>query len=101
MNVIDAKKKVAADLGISGLPASFQDEIISSLGETVLNQVSRSVFDQVPEKAYAEFEKISNSGDSTALAQFLSNYIPNIDSFVKKEMRRTIDEFRTFAKAEA
>ncbi len=85
---------ILEDLGITSLPPAAQEEIVARLGQNVLQHLTLAILEKVPEGKRDEFEKLSANKDEEGVEAFLRNEIPNLDEFVKKEVKKSISEYK-------
>ena len=97
MDSNDFNNTLIKDLGLEGFPKDIQDEIISRLGENVLQRVTLAIADKIPSTSQQEFDSISQAGDGERMRVFLNSQIPDFDNFVKGELHKTVEEFKQIA----
>lgn len=88
------KTTIIEELGLSSFPKEKQDELIARIGKTILTSLTIALFDALPEEVRDEFKEISESGDTERMQSFLETHIPNTEEFIKKEIKKTIDEIK-------
>lgn len=76
-----------------------QAAIIAQLGENVYMRVTAEVVKLLPEEKRFEFAELMDSNQPKALYDFLYPYIPNLDLFVKEEMRKELDATKALMQA--
>lgn len=85
------------DLGLAGFPKDVQDEMLSRISENILKRVTIAIMNAISPSARPEFDAISQAGDSDRMRAFLNAQIPDLDSFVKEEVRKGVAEFKELA----
>ncbi len=85
---------ILEDLGIGDLSKEAQEEIITQLGQNVLQHLTVAILEKVPEGKRQEFESLSATKDEEKIEAFLRTEIPNLDDFVKKEVKKSIGEYK-------
>lgn len=85
---------ILEDLEIGDLSKEAQEEIITQLGQNVLQHLTVAILEKVPEEKRQEFESLSATKDEEKIETFLRTEIPNLDDFVKKEVKKSISEYK-------
>lgn len=88
------KNKLLVALNIGHLPESAQNEIMAGLGENISKAIFIAAVSKLSETDRQKFDTLSKNGDSEALYRFLSERIPTFDDLAKREIGRTIEEFK-------
>ena len=91
------KEILICDLGIGNLSPQDQDEVVTSLGESILKNIMMKVMESLPEAALAEFEVLTKSGDSEKLQVFLSGRIPQLEELVQETIQGSIGRYKELA----
>ena len=81
-------------LGVDGLSAADQKEIVEGLTENILRGIVITMLGKIPQDMHPRFRELREAGDNDALTKFLQQYIPNLEGLVEEETKRTVDEFR-------
>lgn len=76
-------QEVIKQLGIDKDSREVQEELISMLGENILQRIVIEVAKMLPEEKRPEFDRFFGSGDLDGLRNFLEPHIPNLDRFLK------------------
>ena len=92
---------IAADLGISDLPVTEQQELIAQFGEVALKAATLSVVAKLAEDKREEFAKLAEAGDPMALKTFLDREVPDHDNIAKVAVAEEIKRFKDFQSASA
>lgn len=87
---------IAADLGIKDLPLAEQQALISQFGEIALKAASLSVVEKLTEAKRAEFAKLAEAGDATALKTFLDREVPGHEGIAKAAVAEEVRRFKAF-----
>lgn len=101
MNTIDyteLKQELIKELALSGLSPDKQEELLGKMLEALLKRIFMGTMDRLGEQGVDEYEKlISASPTEEQVAAFLTNHIPEYDTFVNG----IIDQFKKDVKAVA
>lgn len=87
---------IAADLGITNLPAEEQNTLISQFGEVALKAATLSIVQQLGDAKREAFAKLAEAGDAQALKVFLDAEVPNHEEIVKQAVGAEVQRFREF-----
>ena len=87
---------IATDLGINGLSADQQKELIAQFGEVALKAATMSVVEKLSEEKRSEFAKLAEAGDAIALKTFLDREVPNHEEIAKAAVAEEIKRFKEF-----
>lgn len=77
-------RKVIRDLGLEADMPEVQAEIISMLGENVLNRVVFEIVKVLPKEKIPEFETYLDSGNIQGFKEFLAPFIPDLEAFIQE-----------------
>lgn len=91
------KEVLVRELGIGNLLPQDRDEIVASLGESVLKNIMMKVLETLPESAQAEFGAVSESGDPDKLQIFLKEKISNLDELIQGAIKEVVDRYKELA----
>ena len=94
----DITKVIAADLGISDLPAAEQEQLISQFGEVALKAATVAVLEKMPETKRDEFAKLAEAGDATAIKAFLDAEVPGHEDIAKTAVQAEVQKLKDFQK---
>ncbi len=94
INKEELTKKIIDELDIAEIPKESQENIIAKLGESVLKKLTIDIFSEIPKNERAELENMMKSGNMDETHKFLDSKIPNLDDFVNKSIKNTVDEFK-------
>lgn len=89
---------IANDLGINGLSADQQKEIIAQFGEVALKAATLSVIGKLAEDKRDEFAKLAEAGDVLAIKTFLDREVPDHEEIAKAAVAEEIKRFKEFQK---
>ncbi len=92
----DITALIATDLGITELPASEQEALISQFGEVALKAATLSVVGKLTDDKREAFAKLAEAGDITALKTFLDTEVPGHEELTKAAVREEVERFKTF-----
>ncbi|MDO8517666.1 MAG: hypothetical protein Q7S26_00020 [bacterium] len=94
-----SREQLVSELGIAGLGADMQGEIVSAVGENIVKAVTLAVILKLPPDAQAEFKRLMDTDDGEAVLKLLKTHIPDPDAFVEEEARKELGAFKeTLAK---
>jgi hypothetical protein len=99
MDPEEMKAMVVKDLGLDGLPAATQDQIIDQFSENALKKVTIVLFDRLPEEGKAQFMKLGEHGDPEALLKLFQQHIPDMDAVVRATVQEEVKAFKEFQAA--
>jgi hypothetical protein len=91
------RAQLVQDLNLKDIPESTQNEIIDQLGQNVMRRVTMEILKKIPENKYDEFDQISRTGDVTQIQNYIAQYIPDTDAFIREKTKETVDEFKSLA----
>ena len=91
--------RIAADLGISDVPADEQKKLISQFGEVALKAAMLSVVGKLDESRREEFTKLAEAGDAATLKSFLDREVPGHEEIVKAAVAEEVTRFKAFQSA--
>lgn len=94
MNNQELRETLIKELGIENLSGEAQDEVVSKIGEMILKSVTASIFEKLTPSAKEDFNKISATGSSAAIQDFLEENAPGIHEMMEAELRKTLQGFR-------
>jgi len=95
----ELQQAIATDLGIADLASDQQQEIISQFGLVALKAASVSVLEKMPEDKREEFGKLSETGDPSAIKNFLDTVVPNHEEVAKAAVAEEVNKFKAFQAA--
>jgi succinate dehydrogenase flavin-adding protein (antitoxin of CptAB toxin-antitoxin module) len=81
------------ELGLEGLPAEAQDEVVVKLGEIILKSVTIAIYEKLSPDARAEFDKITEENDPSLIQRFLDEHVPDMQGLMEAEIKRTLQDF--------
>lgn len=87
---------IAADLGITDVPAEEQRTIIAQFGEVALKAATISVMKNLAEDKREEFISLAEKGDAAALKEFLDREVPGHEDIVKAAVAEEVKRFKDF-----
>lgn len=90
---------IAAELGISHMPAEEQQKIIGQFGEVALKAATISILEKLNDPKREEFMKLAQGGDPVALKAFLDQEVPNHEQIAKDAVTIEVQEFKKFQAA--
>ncbi|MBI5816892.1 MAG: hypothetical protein HZB09_00500 [Candidatus Yonathbacteria bacterium] len=99
INTDELNGTLLKDLGLEGFPKDIQDEVITRLGDNVLQRVTLAIVNKISPSARQEFDSIAEAADSNRMKTFLDAQIPDFDNFVKNEVHKSVLEFKQIAAA--
>lgn len=92
------KQELVEELGLAGLSAEKQDELIGKMLEGLLKRIFLDTMEKMGEAGVAEYEKlIEGNAKEEEVARFIEAKIPNYDAFVAE----IIQKFKADLKAVA
>lgn len=95
-----AREQAIAELGIIDLPREMQDDILSRVGENVMQRVALAALDRLSPADQDEFATIAERGDITETQTFLRAHIPELETLMATETRAVIEELKHMAAGE-
>ncbi len=87
---------IAADLGITAMPAEEQRTIIAQFGEVALKAATIAVMKNLVEGKHEAFIALAEKGDAAALKEFLDREVPGHEDVVKTAVAEEVKRFRDF-----
>ncbi len=87
---------IAKDLGIGEVPAEKQKEIIAQFGEVALKAATIAIAEKIAEDKRAEFVKLAEAGDASALQAFLDREVPEHEAIAKAAVTEEVKRFKDF-----
>ncbi|HUY05179.1 MAG TPA: DUF5663 domain-containing protein [Candidatus Paceibacterota bacterium] len=87
---------IAADLGITDVPAEEQRTIIAQFGEVALKAATISVMKGLAEDKREAFIALAEKGDAAALKEFLDREVPGHEDIVKAAVAEEVRRFKDF-----
>lgn len=87
---------IAADLGITDLPAEEQQALIAQFGEVAFKAAMITVIDKLAEDKRDEFTKLAEAGDPAALKAFLDREVPGHEALAKAAVAEEVKQFKAF-----
>lgn len=92
------KAELVEELGLAGLSAEKQEELIGKMLESLLKRIFLDTMEKMGEAGVAEYEKlIEGNANEKEVAQFIEAKIPGYDAFVAE----IISKFKADLKAVA
>ncbi len=95
----ELQKQVAVDLGISAVADDKQKELIAQFGEVALKAATMAVLGKLTEEKRAEFMKLAEAGDPSAVQTFLDAEVPGHVDIAKQAVAEEVKRFKEFAAA--
>lgn len=86
--------QIAADLGITGVTAEEQQEIISQFGEIALQAATMSVLEKLADPKKEAFMKLAEAGDPSAVQTFLDAEVPGHEEIARAAVAEEIKRFK-------
>jgi len=90
---------IAADLGISDVPAEEQQKLIAQFGEVALKAATLAVVGKLAGDKRDEFAKLAEVGDAGALKAFLDREVPAHEELAKAAVAEEVKKFKDFQTA--
>ena len=87
---------IAADLGITDLPAEERQTLIAQFGEVALKAATLSVIGKLADDKREAFATLAEAGDATALKAFLDREVPGHEDIVKTAVAEEVRRFKDF-----
>lgn len=87
---------IAADLGITDVPAEEQRTVIAQFGEVALKAATISVMKNLAEDKREAFIALAEKGDAAALKEFLDREVPGHDDIMKTAVAEEVRRFKDF-----
>ena len=87
---------IAADLGITDVPAEEQRAVIAQFGEVALKAATISVMKKLAEDKREAFIALAEKGDAVALKGFLDREVPGHEDIVKTAVAEEVRRFKDF-----
>lgn len=87
---------IAADLGISHMPAEEQKTLIAQFGEVALKAATLAVVDKLSEEKRGEFMKLVEGGDTKVVQAFLDREVPGHEEVAKAAVTEEVRRFKEF-----
>jgi len=85
-------KRLIKELGIEGESPSIQVDIISRLGQNVMDRVNVAVLKKLPEDQHPAFMNLVGSGNMMALQELVQPYIADLGQLVRDEAQKELKE---------
>lgn len=92
--IANAEAQLLSELGIANMPKNVQEEILSTVGESVMKSVMLAIILKLPPEAKEAFKKLSDAKDAEGVAKLLKTHIPNPDAFIEEEARKEVAAFK-------
>ena len=92
--IAQGRALIVAELNIGHLPQAEQDAIVDGLGEVLLRRVLSKMFELVPETERDNLQKLLKEQNGEAAQALIQKHVPNMDDFVRAEIRAGIDEHK-------
>ena len=89
---------IATDLGITDLPKEEQQALIAQFGEVALKAATLAIVGKLALDKREAFATLAETGDATALKDFLDREVPEHDALVKTAVAEEVKRFREFQK---
>jgi hypothetical protein len=87
---------IAADLGITDLPAAEQRELVAQFGEIALKAATLAVLGKLAPEKRDTFAELAQAGDAAALKSFLDAEVPGHEEMVKTAVAAEVTRFKDF-----
>ena len=87
---------IAADLGITDVPAEEQRTVIAQFGEVALKAATISVMKNLAEDKREAFIALAEKGDAAALKEFLDREVPGHEDIMKTAVAEEVRRFKDF-----
>lgn len=99
MNTEEMRAMVAEEMGLKDLAPDQQEQIIDQFTQNTLKRVTISLFERLPEAAKAEFVRLGDAGDTEGLLKLFQTNVPDLDAFIRSEVKAEVDTFKEFQAA--
>lgn len=93
MNNQEIKNILIKELGIEELPKEAQNEVVSKLGDVILKSLTVTIFENLSNDARGQFEEISSTRDNNLIQEFLEENVPDLQTLMEEEVRKTLQNF--------
>ena len=87
---------IAADLGVSDVPAEEQQNLIAQFGEVALKASTLAIGGKLSEAKRGEFVELAEAGDAKALKEFLDREVPEHETLAKAAVAEEVKRFKEF-----
>ncbi|OGY97704.1 MAG: hypothetical protein A2855_00295 [Candidatus Liptonbacteria bacterium RIFCSPHIGHO2_01_FULL_57_28] len=99
MDTEELKKMVAEEMGVSDLAPEMQEQIIDQFTQNALKRITISLYERLPEDAKAEFVKLGEANNTEGLLDLFKKNVPDLDAFIRDEVKDEVSEFKKFQTA--
>jgi len=96
------QQNIIKELGLEELSKEDQDEIVTSMSESVLKRIAVNVLEKLSDADRGEFEKLQETASPEQIDDFLKSKIENYEQIVndtviefKNEMKESINKLKT------
>lgn len=94
MNNQDLREILLKELDFEGIPTEAQNEVVSQLGEIILQSLVVTLYKQLLPEARKEFDALSKAGNPEHIHEFLEQNIPHVQELMQEEVQKTIRVFK-------
>lgn len=101
MNNQEIRDALIKELGIGDLPEEAQNEIVDKLGEVILKSLTIAIFEKLSNEKREEFDRIGEKGDPALIQEFLDKNIPDMQTLMEEEIKRTLRDLAEIEKGGA
>jgi hypothetical protein len=96
MNQDELRKMIAADLKLDDLPVQNQEEIIASLVDGVVQKLTITVLQQIPENKVPELTKLTEARNEQAVFAFMQANVPHFEKLIQDTVASEVQNFKDF-----
>ena len=89
----DLRDILIQELGIGSFPEEAQREVIAKLGDIILKSLTTKIFEKLPQKDRETFERISATGETDRIQEFLEMSVPNLHTLMEEEIKKTLQSY--------
>lgn len=86
-------EQLVAEMGLSELDTEQREQLIASLGDLLETRLSEVLANRMDDAQFAEFEKLANGGDPSAVLNYIRMIVPDYDQLLRAEMDKIKVEF--------
>ena len=90
----DVRTTLMEALGIGGLPAEEQEQLMALFAEVALKAATVAVLEKLPEGKREEFAQLAEAGDAPALGAFLDREAPGHEAVAGQAVAREAKQFK-------
>lgn len=92
-------EEVTRALDLGGLSRNEQEEILSQIGQAILEQITISSYEKLSPENREKLNTLDKEDDAGAVYAFLEEQIPDFKNFARGEARTVVDDFLKAFKA--